>query len=418
MGTGQSQPRIQAGNALDTSETTSNVGTNKAELEALRAASVDGRDIYPKSTQTDHLYATDGVFQGYMKAGALAVGSGGVSISSAADGATPTTGLLLTDSVLQLIKDNAAVVSLDGTTGAATFKGTVAAGSTISGTMTAGTISVGAGGVTIGDASAGVCIAGNQIFVKTGGATTILLDGATGILTCSKVSLTTDASSTVTMNSGTVNLGNSVQVGGTTTLGGMQTATSDAQSTANTANTAANNAQTTANGRLLAGGGVVEDGSHYITRINTTSGIVVSTATSDTGARTQMTSAGIAIYNSGGSLVVQCDHTNGVFINTLSDTPGVPERLSLAYNGTEKCYAYTGSNKTVFNSQYPIEFACSYLALSHDGDAQYILSGPAPTQDASTSYPKGSIWMGTGGSVWVVNGSNQWDRLRTFNYNP
>jgi len=65
----------------------------------------------------------------------MLIGKGGVTITSDPDLGTPNTGLYLDSSVLYLIKDGVATVTLNGITGSATFKGTITAsvitGSTI-----------------------------------------------------------------------------------------------------------------------------------------------------------------------------------------------------------------------------------------------------------------------------------------------
>jgi hypothetical protein len=81
------------------------------------------------------------------------------------------------------------------------------------GTMTTGMLGVGAGGVVIGDTTTGVSISGNVIRCIKSGVTTVQIDGATGFLTCTKVIMTTDSTSSVNLNAGTNYIGTSVTIG-------------------------------------------------------------------------------------------------------------------------------------------------------------------------------------------------------------
>jgi hypothetical protein len=241
---GQSQIRIKTGNALDVVETTANVAVNKAELSAM-AANIDGKDVYPNTVATEHLSAANAIIHGAFKSGSMMVGSGGVSISSAADGETPTTGIFLGTSALQLIKDSEAIVALDGTTGDATFTGAVYATSgSFPGSIVTGTLNVGSGGITISGGTGGVYIGGNQIFLGSSGSPTVLLDGSTGVITASKFQLTADEDSTLDMSLGSLTIGASTSVGGTTTIGDIASNASDALSAAATA-------QETADGEIV-----------------------------------------------------------------------------------------------------------------------------------------------------------------------
>lgn len=513
MTTGQAPIRIKTGNALDAGETTSNVATNTAELEAMRA-NIDGKDVYPNTVGTEHLSAANAIIHGAFKSGSMMVGSGGVVISSAADGETPTTGLVMGTSALQLIKSGEAIVALDGTTGDATFKGTIASGSTISGTMSTGSIAIGTGGVSIGSSTAGIGIMGNQIFCKNAGVTTILIDGDTGNVTANRFMLTADADSTLDMSLGSLTIGAGTSVGGTTTIGDISTnasnalsAAATAQETADgeivgfyqndapasgmkfgdiwidtnyakfptvnaifryqdtsggssgalawraaasnaigkvylnayTAQSTATGAASTANSKITTfyqansggspvvgptalaagdlwvdtgdsnklyraynaganhigtagtnhwvlcqdtgaaagataiqpGNGVDVDGSKYITRIVPASGLTISTAGSESGARTNITGDGIAIYNSSSNIIVQADHTNGVYINNpSSEDPSEEERLSLAYGGNEKSWigAYSSGSSGWVSLSYDIAILSQNTTIASTGD--------------------------------------------------
>jgi len=54
MTTGQAPIRIKTGNALDVEDTTSNVAINQAMMEALSAANIDGKDVYPNYVGAQH----------------------------------------------------------------------------------------------------------------------------------------------------------------------------------------------------------------------------------------------------------------------------------------------------------------------------------------------------------------------------
>lgn len=354
-GKGQAPIKLKTGSSLETEGTAANVATNTAAMEALRSATVDGKDIRPRTTTTEHLSASDAIIHGAFKSGSLMVGGGGVVISSDEDGAEPNTGLLMSDSVFSLIKNGVTQVLFDGETGNASFKGAVYAESgSFPGSLVTGNISVASGGVTISNdgGSSGIYIGANQIYAKAGGVTTVLIDGATGQISASKFNLTADDNSQITLSKGTHIFSTGIQVG-TQTLGGMQSATATAQTTANSAQSTANAAQTTATqawneatSRIKPGGGVAVDGNQYITTIDMASGIVVRSGSGT--ARTQMTSNGIAIYNSSGTVVVQADHSNGLWVNNdTSGSPGVTERVSLAYDGYEVGSIAGGNSTTV-----------------------------------------------------------------------
>ncbi|MFA5388037.1 MAG: hypothetical protein WC322_06680 [Candidatus Paceibacterota bacterium] len=113
MTTGQAQIAIKDSGSLDLSGVTANAAMSPGES----ADSVDGQDIYPRSVTTDHLYASNATIYGILKSGSIYVGSGGVTISSEEDGATPTTGILISSSKIILKSSSVDVVTLDGTDG-------------------------------------------------------------------------------------------------------------------------------------------------------------------------------------------------------------------------------------------------------------------------------------------------------------
>jgi hypothetical protein len=117
VSTGQEQILMTDTSALDTSLATSNIAENQAALEGTAIPNIDGLDVRPHSVTTEHLYAADGTFHGELKAGTIFVGADGVVISSSEGGATPSTGLILTDTVLKLRYGGADTVVLDGRTG-------------------------------------------------------------------------------------------------------------------------------------------------------------------------------------------------------------------------------------------------------------------------------------------------------------
>ena len=351
MTTGQAPIRIKTGNALDVEDTTSNVAINQAMMEALSAANIDGKDVYPNYVGAQHLSAADAIIHGAFKAGSMMIGAGGVNISSAEDGETPTTGLYMGGSLFSLYKSGVSQVTLDGQTGNASFKGTVYADAgSFPGSLVTGNISVASGGVTISNdgGSSGIYIGANQIYCKASGVTKFLLNGATGEITAYKFTLVADSASQLNLGSGTHVFADSIQVGSTPgiTLGTMKDDISDAADAAADAASDAATALSEAQGRIKPGGGVTVDGNKYITSIDMSSGIVIKTSTST--ARTQITSNGIAIYNSSGTCVVQADHSNGIWVNNdTSGSPGVTERVSLAYDGYEVGSIAGGNSTTV-----------------------------------------------------------------------
>lgn len=223
---GQSQIRIKTGNALDTGATTSNVATNKAELEALAAANVDGKDTYPQSVSTQRLQVAQTLSIGDQ----VQLTDGCVrSNHLTTDSAVITDSLQIGNNVIT--EDAISVPNLSSVNANL-------------GTITGGSLSIGSGGVTVSGGTGGVYIGGNQIFLGSSGSPTVLLDGSTGVITASKFQLTADESSTLDMSLGSLTIGASTSVGGTTTIGDIASDASDALSAAATA-------QETADGEIV-----------------------------------------------------------------------------------------------------------------------------------------------------------------------
>jgi hypothetical protein len=243
---GQEPITLQGGMPLEDGGVVSNVATNEQARTDRKQANVDGKDIFPQQVQAQRIYAAEGIKSNGMIAGSsLNVGAGGINISTAADGEVPTTGLFMGGSLFQMYKDNAAVVSFDGATGSAAFKGTISAGSTSSANMIAGTISIGAGGAVIGTVDAGISISGNILRCIKTGVTTVEINGETGIITATKFSMTADAGSGIDLTLGTHHFKDGITVGAdNTTLGttksnaatGVTRATTFIQASAPTAN--------------------------------------------------------------------------------------------------------------------------------------------------------------------------------------
>lgn len=499
-GKGQAPIKLKTGSSLETEGTAANVATNTAAMEALRSATVDGKDIRPRTTTTEHLSASDAIIHGAFKSGSLMVGGGGVVISSDEDGAEPNTGLLMSDSVFSLIKNGVTQVLFDGETGNASFKGAVYAESgSFPGSLVTGNISVGSGGVTISNdgGASGIYIGGNQIYAKASGVVKFLLNGATGEITASKFNLIADSTSQVTLNQGTHIFGEAIQVG-STTLGGIKnnaeagasknktfyqsyaptaSQTGDiwydsddnvlyrwdgsswtTQSIGTVNHVFAQSSQPysgmvkgdlwfdTSDGNKMyrysgyswvayqdsgaaagrtavqPGGGVAVDGQNYITTIDMANGIVIRSGNAT--ARTQMTSNGIAIYNYSGTCVMQADHSNGVWINNASDTPSVQERLSLAYDSTEKMWiAAVGISGTFYENWICSPSSDLYISAGKKlhlmgYDASYnscviLRGGPGIYWGSGTpsmSADVGSIYLSTGGSLWFYQTSG-WRRI-------
>lgn len=331
----QGPVKLTTQTALAASEGSSNVAINRQVEQNWGPAGIADRDIYPSRVFTkdlhldtwltvgDSVQLTDGCIKSNHVATDHAVITSSVQVGSS----------LITSDKISVPNLSSMSANL--------------------GSVSAGSIAVGTGGVVIGSQSGGIGIYQNKITAVYGGQVTVMIDGATGVLTCSKVNLTSDSQSSVNLSYGTHVFTTGIQVG-SQTLGGMQTATSNAQSTANSAynyagsayglaDTAYDYAMTAyseATTRIKPGGGVEVSGQYQITRINTSQGIVVGTSAYDYGARTQITANGVAIYNSYGTLVVQCDHYNGIWVRNDHETPYLTERISVAYGSGERGYIY------------------------------------------------------------------------------
>lgn len=431
MTTGQAQIKLRVGNSLEVDDTTANVATNKAMLAALSAANVDGKDIYPQSISTQRLNLSEW----------LTVG-GGVTLT---EGCVRAEHIIQSEAVItESIQVGSNVITED-----AISVPNLAAINADLGTITAGSMAIGSGGVTIGNASAGIFIGANQIYSKYDGVTTVLIDGATGKITCSKFELTADSSSTITLNQGTHIFSEGIQVG-STTLGGINSTANSALSIANDAHGDAATAYTLADSAIKPGGGVSVDTQKYITTIDMSSGIVIRSGNAT--ARTQMTSNGIAVYNSSGGIVSQVDHTNGIAVVNFSSSPGVTERYSIMYNNGYSSTEYgwlaaygtnvylqaiNGAMLTIDaadeihihstdTDDNGIELRCDSVGITINAwlnigsvSGPRIGSGSAPSQGSSAGgLPYGTLRLATGGSLWLVDGSGNWDRVRTYNYNP
>lgn len=558
---GQSQIRIKTGNALDTGATTSNVATNKAELEALAAANVDGKDTYPQSVSTQRLQVAQTLSIGDQ----VQMTDGCVSAEHLASGSVTTEKLNCTDVTTSNISFSGGSLSEFGV-------------STL-GSITGGSLSVGSGGVTISadGGTSGVYIGGNVISCIYGGLPTFHVDGTTGIVTATKFQMTADGDSSLDMTAGSLTIGSTTAVddgGAGYTVADIYSNAAQAISDAATAQGTADgkvttfyqdnaptaeatgdlwvdtndsnklyrwsgsswlsvrdsgiaqaisdaaDAQSTADGKIVTfyqasapsgasvgdlwvetdnnnklwrysgsswqsaqdagaaagatalqpgdaiapGGGVEADSSGYITKIRTSSGIVITSASSsyyDNKQRTQITSDGMAIYNSSNKLIVQADHSNGVYINNpVSTDPDPDERLSLAYGGTEKswigCYSSGATGwislaNTITIHGYELDvYSAGNIDLVADtavvvDDNLKIVSGGTVTFEAgsvdpqilagsptsfsisegasASGYALGTIFLGTGGSIWTVyydsgDRRNEWTRIYTGNYHP
>ncbi len=186
MGT-KGKPEITAGQSLDVQPGVSNIGENQATLEALRNANIDGQDTYPTSVNAQRISSGDIDVSGLVRSGTMLVGSGGVTVTSDDDGGTPATGLTIGSSSLYLIKAGVNQVSLDGTTGDATFIGTVTAtAGSFPGSLVTGYLSVGPLGIDItseddgAEPATGIHISGSKIRLIKAGVDMITLDGTTG----------------------------------------------------------------------------------------------------------------------------------------------------------------------------------------------------------------------------------------------
>jgi hypothetical protein len=298
--------KMKVDDTMATAGAQSNVALVQSELAEERSLNIDGKSVYPEWVTT----------RGISLAESLRVGDG-VTLT---DGCV-TADYIATDAVTASKINASGLSSTD-----ISFSGTLSGfGIANLGTISGGSIAIGSGGATIGSATSGVSISGNVIRCVKSGTTTIQIDGSTGIVTCNKFAFTSDSSSSMNLSSGTHVFGTGIQVGDTT-LGAISTA---------------------ATGAIQPGGGVTVDGDKYITTIDLSSGLVVKSSTSN--AHTQMTSNGIAVYNSSNQVVVQLDHTNGITVQnkTSDDDPENTERIGFKNNaGTEvlKMWApYTGT---------------------------------------------------------------------------
>lgn len=231
---GQEHISIKEGFPLTDASVVSNVATNEAYRKERKEMTIDGKDVFPANVTTQDFYATRGIFNGAIKSGSLWVNSGGVTITSDPDGGS-TTGLTMSAGVFQLVKESVAVVTMDGTTGSASFSGTVTADalSTLGGTMSTGSIIVGSGGVIISNAAggtSGIVIGANKFQCIYDGAATVDIDGATGAayfkgeVYASKFTLTADEENSLDMTTGTHYLGTSCVIGDAEsirTIGGL-----------------------------------------------------------------------------------------------------------------------------------------------------------------------------------------------------
>lgn len=203
------KPEITNGQSLDVQPGVSNIGENQATLEALRNANIDGQDTYPKSVSTERLSSGDIDVSGMVRSGTMLVGTGGVTITSDADGGTPATGIHASASILQLIKLGVPQVTLNGSTGDATFIGAVTATSgTFTGTIQAtagyfvGSITIGTD-TAIGTAATGTWLTNERLLFKSGGVVKVDINTATstyyfaGEIVASKITITENAANSV-----------------------------------------------------------------------------------------------------------------------------------------------------------------------------------------------------------------------------
>ena len=230
MSTGQSQIKIKVGNALDRGATTSNVATNKAELEALAAANVDGKDTYPQSVSTQRLQVAQTLSIGDQ----VQMTDGCVSAEHLASGSVTTEKLNCTDVTTSNISFSGGSLSEFGV-------------STL-GSITGGSLSVGADGVTISadGGTSGVYIGGNVISCIYGGSPTFHVDGTTGIVTATKFQMTADGDSSLDMTAGSLTIGSTTAVDD----GGAGYTVADIYSNAAQAISDAATAQGTADGKV------------------------------------------------------------------------------------------------------------------------------------------------------------------------
>lgn len=188
----QGKVLMGGGNSLDTEGAVSNVATMQAQQARLESLNVDGQYIRPDWVQA----------RGLTLGESLSVGSGVILTNGCVD-----TVHLAADSVTTAKIDAGAVTATEINVS------TLSAISANLGTITSGSLAVGYGGVSIGDVSAGVSISGNIIRCIKSSTTTVEIDGSTGILTASKFNLTSDSASTVNLSAGTITIGQSATIG-------------------------------------------------------------------------------------------------------------------------------------------------------------------------------------------------------------
>lgn len=492
----QGPPKLSPESPLVTNDTTSNVAVNQQVAKDLRAANVDGKDIYPSRVFTKDLSLET----------SLTVGSG-VQLT---DGCVSADNLASDSVTTDKIAANAVTASEISVSSLSSVSANL-------GSITGGSLAIGAGGVTISNGATGISIGTNSITCIYGGGPTVTIDGATGVITASKFALTADAGSSLDMTLGSLTIGATGTINGTpvstiaaatTTFAQTSIPTSTAigdlwcdtdagnklyraasvganeikagewvavQDTAYTSKnvTFAQDATPTAlaagdiwidtnDGNkmyrataagsgswvavldaILTGGYVTVDSNNNITNIST-AGINVGTGTS--GARTQITSNGLAVYNSGGTVIDQVDHTNGFMCNNVSGTPDVVERFSVAYGGSEVGYFAADSASQVsliggtpgikvqissatvdITASDEISLESDVVRVQSGGALTFeagsvdptITAGTAPSEGGASSEPLGSIKLGVGGSLWLTisNSGNKWTRVQGANAN-
>lgn len=196
----QGKVQIRTGSPL-VSGIVTNVATNEADIALMKemAGNVTGKSINPsevfaKRASFDEALVVDG--------GSIYLGDGIVAARN-----------LLKGQLLIVEKAQIGDAIIDGSHLDLGPNGELSALSANLGTMTTGQLSVGSGGVVIGSVTAGVSIAANVIKCVKSSVVTVLIDGDTGILTCSKVNMTTDSNSSIDLNSGQHYLGTSIVIG-------------------------------------------------------------------------------------------------------------------------------------------------------------------------------------------------------------
>ena len=238
--------KIRVDSGLANSGAASNVATNQATAEALKAAgNVDGKSIEPEWVKT----------RGITLAESLRVGSGVTILDGTID-----SNMIGADQV------NATHIHATGLTATdISFTGTLSGFNITSlGSITGGSLNIN-DSVTIGSAAAGIYIGGGDFYAKTsGGATTVHIDGSSGIITATAFAMTTDTASFI--------------------------------------------------------------------------------RTSASGARVEISDDGVTVYNSSATAVVTLAGATGITVNNASASPGLTERLTFAYAGSERAYLYAYNN--------------------------------------------------------------------------